>query len=307
VNGRSVEILNDTCGLLSDMGRHAEAMIACARAIAVAPNEANLMDSLGNAYQAAGDADRAIDTYSRAIRLDATFGLGYVHRGNVYVQTGQYRRAADDYRHYLEQARTPAARMRGYEGLAWIAFRSGARDRAVEYARSSEPLWSSTPPSLLLEQIVSSAGDRALQRHFAQVMAAPDGLSRGSRLSPRFYCWLRGTTARASGNANDALRWFRELLRHRRTTWALESFDDALANALFDLGRFDEAVAEYRRVLETVPSLSRVRCQLARAFDRVGDAGSARREYAAFLHAWKDADRDAPEVVEASAWLAAHP
>jgi Flp pilus assembly protein TadD len=71
------------------------------------------------------------------------------------------------------------------------------------------------------------------------------------------------------------------------------------------LGRFDDAIAEYQRVLAINPNHAMARYHLATAYDRKSQHDLARTEYQQFLDVWKDADADIPEVVEARRHLAA--
>jgi Flp pilus assembly protein TadD len=85
----------------------------------------------------------------------------------------------------------------------------------------------------------------------------------------------------------------------------LESLEDCLAEAYLTLGRLDEAVAEYGRVLGLSPAMGRARYRLAVALERKGETSRARAEYERFLQLWRDADPDVPEVVAARQRLGA--
>jgi tetratricopeptide (TPR) repeat protein len=77
-----------------------------------------------------------------------------------------------------------------------------------------------------------------------------------------------------------------------------------VASALLDRGRLDEAIVEYERVLVQTPHAALSRYGLARAYQRKGDVPSARKHFERFLHDWRDADPDIPEIVAAKQWLA---
>ncbi len=108
-----------------------------------------------------------------------------------------------------------------------------------------------------------------------------------------------------SGDAEAAFASFRQALRHRAPVWSLDTMDDCLANAFLELKRYDEAIAEYERVLRLNASYPLARYRLGRAREGKGDLARAREEYRLFLETWKDADRDLPEIRDARKRLAA--
>jgi len=113
----------------------------------------------------------------------------------------------------------------------------------------------------------------------------------------RLWEYQRGYVALRQGRAETALDHFRTALRHRALEWNIDSFEDCLANALLELGRWDEAIAEYERILKNNPNYPLARYHLAQAREGRGDR--ALEAYQDFLRLWKDADPDIPEVIEA--------
>jgi len=299
----SPDLLNDLCVVLTDIERYADAIAACARAVGVMPAEANVEDSLGLAYQAAGDDERAIEAFTRAITLDPTFDPAYAHRGNVYFREGRYRLAAAAYENYLKHTGDWTI-ARGDEALAWIAFRQGSVARARDYVERARQRAAGALGGLS-ESILIASGDLEPIRRL-DVDPLHVALGRGARVSPRLDCFAAGLAALAVGRSEDALRWLRQLQTHRPVTWFLEPLDDGFANALAQLGRLDEAIGEYRRLIERMPAYPRLHYELAIALERRGAADDARREYAAFLSGWPLADRDAPEIVAATQRVQAH-
>ena len=79
----------------------------------------------------------------------------------------------------------------------------------------------------------------------------------------------------------------------------MDAYEDCLANAYLELGRFDEAIAEYERILKLNPNYPLVHYHLAQAYEREGQNDQAHAEYQRLLQVWKDADADVPEVVRA--------
>ena len=79
--------------------------------------------------------------------------------------------------------------------------------------------------------------------------------------------------------------------------WNIESFEDCLANAYLKLDRFDEAIAEYRRIVQLNPNYPLAHFHLAQAFQRKGLDDEARQSYRTFLQIWQNADADIPEII----------
>jgi tetratricopeptide (TPR) repeat protein len=72
-----------------------------------------------------------------------------------------------------------------------------------------------------------------------------------------------------------------------------------------ELGRYDEAIAEYERILRINPRYPLAHYRLGLAHEGRRRADLARQSFEQFLQVWADADRDVPEVVNAQARLAA--
>ena len=82
-----------------------------------------------------------------------------------------------------------------------------------------------------------------------------------------------------------------------------ETLEDALGDGYLELGRLNEAIAEYERALKLFPGIARARYHLAQAYQRKGNRDAAQAQYRTFLELWNRADPDLPEVIEARRWL----
>jgi tetratricopeptide (TPR) repeat protein len=123
--------------------------------------------------------------------------------------------------------------------------------------------------------------------------------NRGARLSPRFISYFRGYLNLRFGKSAEAIENFKDALRHRPATWNIDSFEDCLANAYLELGRLDEAIAEYERILKLNPNYPLANYRLAEVYVRKGQMDLARASYARFLEIWEEADQNLPEVIAA--------
>jgi len=130
---------------------------------------------------------------------------------------------------------------------------------------------------------------------------------RGARHDQRSYDYFRGYLALRAKSGDDAVAHFKEALRHLPTTSGIESYDDCLANAYRELGRWDEAIGEYQRILTRNPTYRLAHYHLGQAYEGKGDSDRARAEYAEFLSQWRIADADIPEILDAKRRLASGP
>lgn len=108
-----------------------------------------------------------------------------------------------------------------------------------------------------------------------------------------------GRIAFRTGRDEEAIEKFKETLRHAPISWDIDSFEDCLANAYLELGRLDEAIADYERILHFNPNYPLVHYRLAQAYERMGQPNRALAEYQEFLQIWIAADADVPEIIAA--------
>ncbi|HZR86409.1 MAG TPA: tetratricopeptide repeat protein [Bradyrhizobium sp.] len=102
---------------------------ACTRAISSGASKPWIQyANRGNAYQAKGDQDRAIDDYNEAIRLNPKFANAFGGRGNAYQAKGDYDRAITD---YTEAIRLEPKNTRAYNSRGNAYQAKGDYDRAI--------------------------------------------------------------------------------------------------------------------------------------------------------------------------------
>lgn len=298
IDPRSPLILN-SLGLYSLLGRHDEAISALRRHVEVAPLKANAWDSLGLALHWAGNYDEALDAYARALELRPDFDVARYHRAAVHVQLGRFRAAIADVQQCINHARTPAETARGYATLAEIHRIRG--DHAARRAAESQiPDGGGWEPARSRIESDPDAWKEDESVWATQRMHAGRG-ARGERRAALFYS---GHAAMHQGRTEAALALYRRALRFRPLTWHVEPFETCLADALFELDRFEEAAEEYRRVLRINPNYARARLGLARSLDGLGRRPEARAEYERFVALWSGADRDAQDLLFAKRRLA---
>jgi tetratricopeptide (TPR) repeat protein/DNA-binding winged helix-turn-helix (wHTH) protein len=300
----SRELHNQLGGAYLDIGRRADALLAHRRYVELAPDEPNSHDSLGLTLQTMGRYDEAEASFDHALALKPDFEPALAHLANVHFQTGRYRSAERLYERLAASDSEPV-QARGHQSIALIRARAGRWEEARSSARTADDLyvkihgdsylrWCSI--RIDLEQRTPAVAQRIdTTRIFAD---------RGSRLSARLVQSLVGRIALRNGQVDRALDHFRLALNERPIVWDTDPVEDVLALAHLDLGRWDDAIAEFQRLLQANPRYPRAHYHLALAYERKGDRAAARQALTKFLMIWSGADEDIPEIIDAKARLA---
>ena len=294
--------LHNSLGLIySEQGRHDEGIAALQQYVALAPGLPNAHDSLGMGYQWTGRYDESIDSYDRALTLNPDFDIARVHLANTYYQQGRYREADEQFNRYIEVAPSDLERSRGYDSLALVYWRKGddgratiSRRRAGEFHRTINlPTWMQL--IAMADQGKLDAAEEFSQRLLEQRTTN----NRGRRQGITWYYYFRGYTALKLGQHDAAVENFKEAIRQPPSVWVADPQEDCLANAYLELGRYDEAIVEYDRILKLNPNYPLVHYHLARIYELKGQLDKAHAEYTRFLEIWNNADPDVPEVLTA--------
>lgn len=80
------------------LGRYAEAITDCTKAIALEPGIAETHTVRGRAYSGVGQYDKAISDFTKAIEIDPKHATAYVNRGVAYASLGKTEEARKDLR-----------------------------------------------------------------------------------------------------------------------------------------------------------------------------------------------------------------
>lgn len=298
VNPEAQNLYNLLGQVYSELGRHDEAIAAHQHYVALASNVPNAHDSLGTTYQWAGRYAEAIEEFKRALILSPEFEVAVVHLANVYFQQGRYRDALEQYRRYIQIAPSNLERARGYGCMSHVYSKMGNIKRAEQAAKvvlkyEKTSVWYRLVVALDRKDLATA---KALED---EVFAESPYTNRGSRLPPRFISYMRGYLNLRFGKSAEAVENFKDALRHRPPTWNIDTYEDCLANAYLELGRLDEAIAEYERILKLNPNYPLANYRLAEAYARKGQLDLASASYLRFLQIWEEADQDLNEVIAA--------
>jgi DNA-binding winged helix-turn-helix (wHTH) protein/tetratricopeptide (TPR) repeat protein len=301
IDAKSAPILRLRAGIQAQLRQHDQAIASARAASELLPNEPAVHDELGEVLAWAGRVGEAADAYHRAMALNPRFERAIVHLANLHFQTGRYREAGRLYQQFIEIAPSDLERGRGWGRVAWLRICqedwAGAR-QAASLERKFDPtgVWNSIALALRTND---SASLRSLEPGIAQFPYT----SRGSRTSPRYRMFFDGYLAVKTGKVEEGLRLLRDLQRFAPPYWSMETYEDALAQALADLGRTGEAIIEYQRVIGVQPHLARAHYQLAKLYERQGEHREAQTKYRDFLALWTGADPDLRSMIAARAAL----
>lgn len=295
VDPENAQLHNGLSALYSDLGRHEEAIEEGERYVALEPREANAHDTLALAYQWAGRYEEALAEYDRALVANPGFDVAVSHRGNCLAELGRYREASDAFRRCLSLA-SPRRRGHSLDNLARVSLWRGDLVAAEGFARQAAE---ASPQGLHSAWLLAEARNPAEAARLAERILAGPSLSRGRRFELRQRPHVVGIRALRSGRPEEAIRELSEAVRRRPLRWAIDPFETCLADAYLELGRLPEAAAEYRRILARNPRAPMPLYRLGLVLERQGKAEEAASSLRAFLAVWKDADRDAPELVDA--------
>jgi len=299
VDPEAGDLWNRLGGVYDGLGRTADAIAARQKYVALQPSEANAHDSLGFSYQHGGRYDEAIAAYRHALELAPGFAIARIHLGHAYVQTGRYDAAEQEYRRFIDSASSEPEQVRGYESLALLARREGRIQEAAEILRTRVKV------QRIFAAIVRLDAGEPIARLAEEFRTPPELPNRGSRNSDRMWLTFHGRLALKRGEATKALELLQSALDEPAASAEADTLEDCLANAYLELGRFDDAISEYERILRLNPRYPLAQYRLGLAYEGSKRLDRARHSYEQFLTVWAGADRDVPEIVSAQQKLAA--
>lgn len=304
IDPESPDLHNSLGSSLSYAGQHAAAIEHHRRYVALSPEDPNSHDSLGLSHQRAGQYQEALAAYDEALRMNPAFEVAVAHRANTFWQLGRNRDAIREYRRYIEMAPSTNERRRGYGELSLIYRSMGDRTRQEEAARE---VTRSGAPSVLVDTLVAlDRGDAGTATDLVSSAWQSAEPGRGARSIRRIDYYLAAEVARASGNRTAAIQSARSAIRHLAPAFMLDDMEDVLGDAFAAFGEWDEAIAEYKRILTSNPNRGRTRYKLARTLRSAGRSAEAKAEYEQLLSRWPEADPDAPEIIAARKLITTH-
>jgi tetratricopeptide (TPR) repeat protein/DNA-binding winged helix-turn-helix (wHTH) protein len=283
------------------LARYQEAIAAHLRYLQLSPHDPNAHDSLGMSYQQAGRFPQAAAEYEAALSQDPEFEPAIIHLGDVRFQQGRFRDAVAQYQRYIDVTGSEKARAVGYGSMAQVFWRLGDFNRAGQAARN-EDRYAKGTGWISLRLALARGGTGTYERLKQRFLASFQDIlypGRGSRDELRSHDYYLGAMALLGHKPDDAIARFQAALRHLPPSSGLDLYEDCLANAYSEVGYFDEAIREYRRILSLNPNYPLAEYFLAKAYQKTGESRLAQAAYLRFLDLWKAADADIPEILDA--------
>jgi tetratricopeptide (TPR) repeat protein/DNA-binding winged helix-turn-helix (wHTH) protein len=288
---------NSFTGLLLSTRQFGRALEEAKLVVKLLPLEPNAYDTLGLANEAAGNYEEAERAYRQGLELDPRFEVGRLHLADALFHMGRWREAKKELQRYIDDAPSDSERLWGADQLAMIALRQGNLAEAARQASvQSVDGYHDQQTLLALKRGDLAAADELLNMR-------PEHAERGQRENLRYQLYVRGERALAAHDTKAALAAFQHAVAVRTPFHVMEWYEDCLGNAYLRLGRFDEAIAEYRRVLAIFPRLAPGWHGLGKAYLAKHQDAAARDAFAKVVEIWHEADTDIPELAEAKSAL----
>jgi tetratricopeptide (TPR) repeat protein len=288
---------------LMNLNQYGEAIDAEQHYVALSPQDPNSHDSLGMSYQRAGNYDAAVSEYDIALSLNPEFEPSIVHLGDVAFEQGRYHEAVREYERYVQIAHSSDARAIGYGDIATV-YRAVGERYAAEKAAENEM---KNSPDAVWNALLLASDEKDAQKtaRFEEILLQHlPNHERGSPPDLRTQLFYRAYLDLKRADLQLAIAEFKTALQHLPPSSAIDLHEDCLANAYLQSGMLNEAAAEYRRILQINPNYPLAEYNLGETYSRMGDQSKAKLAFAQFLHSWKEADQDLPEVVRAKMALA---
>jgi tetratricopeptide (TPR) repeat protein len=244
-------------------GDYAGAVRAYERGLAVQPENAELLNSLGFALFQQGRSQEAVDALEKAVAADPRHKKAHNNLALAAIDLGELELAEAHYRESLAIEPQPAI----YNDLGFVLERQGMTDEAVElYRKSLELDATSASAHHNLAASLARTGQLAeAERHFRAALEQQPSARTYTGLG--FALWKQGRPDEAIASLHDAIEADPED----------PAAYDQLGTILADQGRLDEAAQNYALVARKAPSAA-AHEKLAQILLRLGRTDEARVE-----------------------------
>jgi tetratricopeptide (TPR) repeat protein len=244
-------------------GNYPGAVRAYERGLAVAPENVELLNSLGFALFQQGKSREAVAALEKALAVDPKHWKAHNNMALASIDLGELELAEAHYRESLAIKPQPAI----YNDLGFVLERQGLTEEAAELYRKSLELdpEAASPHYNLGAQLFRSGEYAAAERHFRTALERnPNAQTHGGL---GLVLWKQGRVDEAIASLHTAI----EADPERPATY------DELGTILVAQGRLAEAEANYRLLLGRRPSAS-AHQKLADVLMRLGRPDEARGE-----------------------------
>jgi tetratricopeptide (TPR) repeat protein len=244
-------------------GDYAGAVRTYMRGLAVEPENAELLNSLGFALFQQGKSQEAVDALEKAVSVDPKHMKAHNNLALAAVDLGELELAEAHYRESLAIEPQPAI----HNDLGYVLERQGLTEEAVEHYRKALELdeTSASAHHNLAASLVRSGELSEAERHFRAALARQPSAKTYSGLG--FALWKQGRADEAVASLNDAIEADPEF----------PAAYDQLGSILAEQGRLEEAAHNYQLAARKAPSAA-AHEKLSEILLRLGRMEEARKE-----------------------------
>ncbi len=264
------------------------------KVLALNPNHAHAHDSQADVlYRMSGEMDSALAEYEVALRLDPFLLPAHLNKALAHNYKGQFVEADRQLEERLRE--NPAPLLLNGRGEALLQ-QGRYREAQASYEGALAAVPSLTEARVGLVRALTGQGDLVAAE---QVAAELPSYATAGEYAVASEAYVLGLIALERGDLRTAIEQLRQAAAPALRNWTGTSYKAALAEAYMADGQHQEAVRQLEAALSADPYRKSLYYQLAVALEAAGEPDRAAAEYRRFLDAWRDADPDAPFVVDA--------
>lgn len=234
-----------SAGLNIALGKNAQALDDCRRALEIDPISAEAWLRSGFAYEMQGTPDKALEAYDKAVTVDPGYYKPYQYLGGFYFYQGKFRDAEQQYRKEVDLALND---LDGYGDLGGALTEQGKYAEA-ETAFKTALRIKETPPNL------NNLG--ATLVYLGRDLEALPLYERAAKLEPKNHrYWMNlGDAHRRLGDSMDATAAYKEALRLTSSQIVINPSSGSVrafrAYAMARLGQRHDAEEEIAQALQS--------------------------------------------------------
>ena len=241
MNGEDAMLYTKIAGLYSDIGKYEEALAAYKKAVKLRPNDAFIYISMGNILQTIGDYENAYNSFKHAQEIYPEYKYNYLNLGNVEYFRKNYKSATENYNAFLSAY---PEHMEASENLANVYSLLNQSEKACEIYSN---IYRKYPSAFTQYEKYGMALFDTKQYQAATVMLEK------ARVGNESNELINAKLALAYQNLGDnqnALKMFEKTFELNPKLINLR-FD--YANLLGNMGKNEEAIAQYKTYLTAFP------------------------------------------------------
>ncbi|PZV17506.1 MAG: hypothetical protein DCF22_03530 [Leptolyngbya sp.] len=263
----AAESHNSVAIVLKAQGNYSAAVEQYRKALALKPNQPEVMSNLGNALKESGSAEDAIACYRDAIALNPNYAEAHNNLGISYKEQGKLDEAISCYQTAL---RLKPNYVEAHHNLGIIWRLQGKLDQAIDYFRQAialKPTYVDAHTSLGSTLHQQGKLDEAIAQFTHVLTLKPDSAETYNNLA---------MVLQEQGKVEEAIAAFKQALVIRPD---YPGVCNNLGNLLLESDRTEEAIASYRQALELRPTYAEACNNLGNALQRLGQRDEAVAEY----------------------------